>query len=60
MIVLQIAVLVKMIKALTIRIPDEELEILKQYCEQTDRTQTEIIRSYIRSLKSRIKPISKD
>jgi predicted DNA-binding protein len=49
-----------MIKALTIRIPDEELEILKQYCEQTDRTQTEILRSYIRSLKSRIKPTSTD
>ncbi|MFB2977723.1 ribbon-helix-helix protein, CopG family [Microseira sp. BLCC-F43] len=41
---------------LTIRLPDEELQILKQYAEQTSRTQTEILRSYIRTLKSRVKP----
>jgi predicted DNA-binding protein len=42
-------------KTLNIRIPEDELEILKQYAEQTNRTQTEIVRAYIRSLKDRIK-----
>ncbi|MCY7335372.1 MAG: ribbon-helix-helix domain-containing protein [Chamaesiphon sp.] len=42
-------------KTINIRIPEDELEILKQYAEQTNRTQTDILRSYIRSLKGRIK-----
>ena len=44
-----------MSKSLTIRIPDDELEILKQYCDQTNRTQTEILRNYIRTLKGKLK-----
>jgi len=55
MIVQQIAVQVNMSKSITIRVPDDELEILKQYASQTNRTQTEIVRAYIRSLKGRIK-----
>jgi predicted DNA binding CopG/RHH family protein len=42
-------------KTLNIRIPEDELEIIKQYASQTNRTQTGIIRAYIRSLKGRIK-----
>ncbi|MGL5804904.1 MAG: ribbon-helix-helix protein, CopG family [Xenococcaceae cyanobacterium] len=38
-----------------IRLPEQELEILKAYCEQEDRTQTEVIREFIRSLKKKIK-----
>jgi predicted DNA binding CopG/RHH family protein len=42
-------------KTLNIRIPEDELEIIKQYASQANRTQTEVIRAYIRSLKGRIK-----
>jgi predicted DNA-binding protein len=45
-------------KTLNIRIPEDELEILKQYCEQTNRTQTEILRNYIRTLKGKLKVTS--
>ncbi|HAJ64261.1 MAG TPA: CopG family transcriptional regulator [Cyanobacteria bacterium UBA8543] len=36
------------IKTINIRIPEDELAILDRYCEQTNRTKTEILRSYIR------------
>ncbi|MEH1783812.1 ribbon-helix-helix protein, CopG family [Nostoc sp.] len=38
-----------------IRLPEQELEILKTYCQQQDRTQTEVIREFIRSLKKKNK-----
>ncbi|NDJ24518.1 ribbon-helix-helix protein, CopG family [Nostoc sp. B(2019)] len=38
-----------------IRLPEQELEILKTYCEQENRTQTEVVREFIRSLKKKIK-----
>ncbi|WP_071588492.1 ribbon-helix-helix protein, CopG family [Chlorogloeopsis fritschii PCC 9212] len=38
-----------------IRLPEQELEILKNYCQQENRTQTEVIREFIRSLKKKIK-----
>ncbi|MHC0062989.1 ribbon-helix-helix protein, CopG family [Nostoc sp. UIC 10890] len=38
-----------------IRLPEQELEILKTYCQEQDRTQTEVIREFIRSLKKKIK-----
>ncbi|BAY46720.1 hypothetical protein SAMD00079811_43330 [Scytonema sp. HK-05] len=41
-------------RPLTIRLPESELEILKTYCHQESRTQTEVIREYIRSLKKKI------
>ncbi|ARV58059.1 hypothetical protein BZZ01_04900 [Nostocales cyanobacterium HT-58-2] len=41
-------------KPLTIRLPESELEILKAYCRQESRTQTEVIREYIRNLKKKI------
>ncbi|MGH8001061.1 MAG: CopG family transcriptional regulator [Brasilonema sp.] len=41
-------------KSITIRLLQTELEVLKVYCEQESRTQTEVIREYIRSLKRKI------
>ena len=41
-----------MSKHLTIEISDKEAEILRRYCKQEQRTQTDVIRSYIRSLES--------
>ncbi len=38
-----------------IRLPEQELEILKAYCEQESRTQTQVIREFIRSLKKKIR-----
>ncbi|MBD2725715.1 ribbon-helix-helix protein, CopG family [Nostoc sp. FACHB-892] len=38
-----------------IRLPEQELEILRTYCQEQDRTQTEVIREFIRSLKKKIK-----
>lgn len=39
-----------MSKHLTIEISDKEAEILKRYCIQEQRTQTDVVRTYIRSL----------
>ncbi|MCW5312515.1 ribbon-helix-helix protein, CopG family [Nostoc sp. KVJ3] len=38
-----------------IRLPEKELEILKTYCQEQDRTQTEVIREFIRSLRKKTK-----
>ena len=38
-----------------VRLPEQELETLKAYCDQESRTQTEVIRECIRSLKKKIK-----
>ncbi|MFB2976212.1 ribbon-helix-helix protein, CopG family [Microseira sp. BLCC-F43] len=40
---------------LDIRLPESELEILKAYCEQEGRTQTDVIREFIRNLKRKVK-----
>lgn len=42
-------------KAITFRLPEQELETLQTYCEQEGRNQTDVLREYIRSLKKRIK-----
>jgi predicted DNA-binding protein len=42
-------------KHLAIRLPEQELETLKAYCEQEGRTQSEVLREYIRSLKKKVK-----
>jgi Arc/MetJ-type ribon-helix-helix transcriptional regulator len=42
-------------KAITFRLPEQELEILQTYCEQEGRNQTDVLREYIRSLKKKIK-----
>jgi hypothetical protein len=41
-------------KQINLKVTEAELEILKQYCEQEGRQQSELIREYIRSLKRRI------
>lgn len=37
---------------LTIRIEESEMEILKAFCDTTGRTQTDVLREFIRSLKA--------
>jgi hypothetical protein len=41
--------------SLTIRITEEEKAMLKIYCKQTTRQQSEVIREFIRSLAKKIK-----
>lgn len=36
-------------KSLFVRLSELELEILKTYCEQTDRAQSDVIRDFVRS-----------
>jgi protein-arginine kinase activator protein McsA len=40
---------------LNLRISEQEMDILKQYCQQEDREQSEVIREFIRSLKKKIR-----
>lgn len=42
---------------ITFRVTQEEKELLKQYCDQEGRTQTDILRELIRSLRRRLKPL---
>ena len=37
-------------KAITFRLPEQELETLQAYCQQEGRNQTDVLREYIRSL----------
>jgi predicted DNA-binding protein len=39
---------------ITIRVVSEEKEILKQYCEQTGRQQSDVLREFIRSLAKKL------
>lgn len=41
-------------KPLTVMVTEEEMRNLDQYCEQTSRTKTEVIRAYLRSLKRKL------
>ena len=45
-------------KRLEVRISDEEALILEQYCKQTEKTKTDVIRSYIRQLKGKVRKVS--
>jgi Arc/MetJ-type ribon-helix-helix transcriptional regulator len=47
-------------KAITFRLPDQELEILQTYCEQEGRNQTDVLREHIRTLKKKVKRENKD
>jgi protein-arginine kinase activator protein McsA len=42
-------------KQINIRVSEAELMVLKQYCEQEDREQSDVIREFIRSLKRKIR-----
>jgi predicted DNA-binding protein len=39
-----------------IRLPESEKEIIKQYCKENDRTETDLIREFIRGLEAKLKP----
>ena len=39
---------------LNIRIEESEMELLKRYCQQSGRTQTDVIRELVRGLKRKI------
>jgi predicted DNA-binding protein len=41
---------------LNVRLPLAEMEILRRYCEQTQRSQSDVIREFIRSLKDAVEP----
>lgn len=41
-------------KGLFVRLSEPELNILKAYCEQTDRTQSDVIRSLVRNLSKKL------
>jgi hypothetical protein len=43
-------------EGLFIRLPKSEKAILDQYCQLTDRRQTDVIREYIRSLETKLQP----
>lgn len=40
---------------ITFRLTQEEKELLKEYCEQQGRTQTDILRELVRGLRRRLK-----
>jgi predicted DNA-binding protein len=42
---------------LNIRISEKEKSILLEYCEQTSRQQSEVIREFIRSLEKKIQKL---
>ncbi len=42
-------------KRLEVKISDEEAQVLEQYCKQSEKTKTDVIRSYIRQLKRKVK-----
>jgi hypothetical protein len=39
---------------ISIRLPEQELEVLEKYCKDSKRTKTEVIRSLSRSLKKKV------
>jgi hypothetical protein len=41
-------------KMLTIRAPDNELEVLAEYARRHGRTQTEVVREFLRSLERKL------
>jgi hypothetical protein len=41
-------------KPLTVKVTVQEMENLKHYCELEGRTQTDVIRAYLRSLRRKL------
>ncbi|HEY9695829.1 MAG TPA: ribbon-helix-helix protein, CopG family [Trichocoleus sp.] len=39
---------------LNVRLPQAEMDLLRRYCAQTERSQSDVIREFIRSLQSKI------
>ena len=42
------------LKQLNVKIPEQELRILEAFADKTERTKTDIIREFIRSLQTKI------
>ena len=42
------------LKQLNVKIPEQELRILEAFAEKTERTKTDIIREFIRSLQDKV------
>lgn len=42
------------LKQLNVKIPEQELRILEAFAEKTERTKTDIIREFIRSLHNKV------
>jgi predicted DNA-binding protein len=42
------------LKQLNVKIPEQELKILEAFADKTERTKTDIIREFIRSLHTKI------
>ncbi len=42
------------LKQLNVKIPEQELKILEAFAEKTERTKTDIIREFIRSLQNKV------
>ena len=43
-------------KLLNIRIPPSEFELLTRYAAQTNRTKSDVVREFLRSLEKRLEP----
>lgn len=41
-------------KGMFVRLSDEELEILRKYCVEVERTQSDVIRDFVRRLKKKL------
>lgn len=46
--------MVEKTKQISLRLPEEEVQILEKYCDKTKRTKTDVIRSFIRRLKNKL------
>lgn len=44
---------------LNVRLPSAEMALLKHYCDETQRTQSDVIREFIRSLKA-VAPVAQE
>ena len=42
------------LKQLNVKIPEQELRILEAFAEKTERTKTDIIREFVRSLQNKV------
>lgn len=40
---------------LNVRITEDERQIINEYCEQEERSQSDVVREFVRSLKRKIK-----
>ena len=44
-------------KVLNVRLPSNEMRLLEDYCQQSNRTKTDVIRELVRSLKRKTLPV---